>query len=224
LYVGGNPNLGLQADTYLRLNLDGLFDPGGLQINVLPVQIDFFQPSLHRTFQAQATVGLDGRVQLPPIDLGPILVQPYSLLIGVPSVPQPPSFSRGAQPAAAQAVPGYFKLRSVTVTSSPFGTTGVGGGATVLSGVELAAPIPNPTAGNARVSFSIDARADVRVDVLDLAGRQVRTLLSATLDAGEHTVTWDGRADDGVRLANGCYFLKLASGGVARSRKIVLMH
>ena len=44
------------------------------------------------------------------------------------------------------------------------------------------------------------------------------------IEAGRHALDWDGRDDDGSRLASGVYFLRLdAAGGAALSRKLVLL-
>jgi flagellar hook assembly protein FlgD len=54
--------------------------------------------------------------------------------------------------------------------------------------------------------------------VSDPAGRRVRTLVHGGLDAGEHRIVWDGRADDGTRAPAGIFFMKLDTsvGSVAR--------
>jgi hypothetical protein len=78
---------------------------------------------------------------------------------------------------------------------------------------------PNPSMGEVTASFSLP-RAVPRAElvVFDPAGRRVRTLVHGGLDAGEHRIVWDGRADDGTRAPAGIFFMKLDTsvGSVAR--------
>jgi len=46
--------------------------------------------------------------------------------------------------------------------------------------------------------------------------------VNRVLEAGPHTITWDGRTDAGNRVAKGVYFAKLESGGLTSARRIVL--
>ncbi len=51
----------------------------------------------------------------------------------------------------------------------------------------------------------------------------VKNLYSDTLDAGEHTATWDGRTDEGSETQNGVYFYHIQSKGQTISGKMVLI-
>ncbi len=61
----------------------------------------------------------------------------------------------------------------------------------------------------------------MRVDVRDVHGRPVITLLDRVMNDGTHSVTWDGRDRRGARVATGVYFLRLDVGGDVRSRRII---
>ncbi|MDH4337177.1 MAG: T9SS type A sorting domain-containing protein [Candidatus Krumholzibacteria bacterium] len=87
----------------------------------------------------------------------------------------------------------------------------------------LDANVPNPFNPQTSIAFSLAQRGATTLAVYDVAGRLVRTLLDETREAGAHTVTWDGRAQSGARVASGVYFYKLVTGGVARTRKMVLL-
>ena len=68
-------------------------------------------------------------------------------------------------------------------------------------------------AGAASVTFGL-ARADlVDVTIHDVTGRRVRTLAKRHFAAGEHSLQWDGSADDGSRSPRGVYFARLNSSG-----------
>jgi hypothetical protein len=79
---------------------------------------------------------------------------------------------------------------------------------------------PNPFSEQTSIRFRVDRpRADVRVDVFDVTGRRVRTLLARPMTRGTHVVGWDGRDADGRLAAPGSYFARLALDGVSAGGK-----
>lgn len=86
--------------------------------------------------------------------------------------------------------------------------------------VWFAAPFPNPSRGAARLAFALPQAADVRLSVLDLAGRAVCVLCAAPLAAGAHELAWDGRAG-GRASPPGLYFAELRVGGKRIVRPLV---
>jgi hypothetical protein len=65
--------------------------------------------------------------------------------------------------------------------------------------------------------------ASVRLDVIDIQGRRVRSLAERTLPAGASVVQWDGRDARGTRLAPGIYFATLRAGHIQRSVRIAVL-
>ena len=63
----------------------------------------------------------------------------------------------------------------------------------------------------------------VRMDIVAMAGRVVRTLVSQGKAAGCHMVRWDGSDDAGIRVASGIYFCAMMAEGFNRIRKLLLM-
>ncbi len=64
---------------------------------------------------------------------------------------------------------------------------------------------PNPFSGRTRIELSLPRAGRVSVQVYDVSGRLVRTLIDGPLSAGSHHVTWDGRSESGERVAPGVY-------------------
>ena len=87
--------------------------------------------------------------------------------------------------------------------------------------VRLGAPWPNPGTGTVRVSFTLAAAGHVRLDVFDVRGRRVRTLVDARRDAGRHDVAWDGRDAGGRPAPSGVYFVRLEALGQQRHARLV---
>jgi hypothetical protein len=90
--------------------------------------------------------------------------------------------------------------------------------------VALTAPFPNPMKGSTACSVVLPAESRVRVRILDLQGRLVRTLVDRWLPAGRSGFTWEGEADGGDRAASGLYLLELETGGIHQVRKLAVLH
>lgn len=90
---------------------------------------------------------------------------------------------------------------------------------------------PNPFAPSqdekARIVYSLTREAEVTIEIYDFASRKVRTLIDGMQRAGGQNYasdTWDGRDDQGDRVANGVYFyrIELDSGPRAFGKIVVL--
>ena len=63
----------------------------------------------------------------------------------------------------------------------------------------------------------------VRLQIFDVAGRLVRTLVDGMETPGEKRVTWDGRNSRGSHVATGVYFYRMDAPGFTKTRKMVLL-
>ncbi len=91
--------------------------------------------------------------------------------------------------------------------------------------LRIDAVAPNPTLGSraSLVSFTLPQAGRVELDVFDLRGARVRSLLDQTLSAGRASMAWDGTDDNGRVVASGVYFVALRFGGrVARAKFVRL--
>jgi len=93
----------------------------------------------------------------------------------------------------------------------------------VASKLGLAQNMPNPFNPKTTIAFTLPVPQDVTIDVFDIAGRKVVTLLDDNLGAGQHFVEWAGRDADGQRVASGIYFYRMNAGEEQFSRKMVLL-
>lgn len=81
---------------------------------------------------------------------------------------------------------------------------------------------PNPTRGRTTIRFGLPQEEQVTIDIYNVLGQRVATLLQKeTKEAGFHVVRWGGRAGAGAPLASGVYFVRLRAGDFVASRKIV---
>lgn len=91
----------------------------------------------------------------------------------------------------------------------------------VDSRVELAPPVPNPGVGAIRLRASLARAGHVRLDILDVSGRLVHTIVDADLTPGPVEWSWDGRDASGARATAGVYFARLRTPAGLHTRRIV---
>jgi hypothetical protein len=88
----------------------------------------------------------------------------------------------------------------------------------------LAQNYPNPFNPVTRIAFSVpDAAGRVTLDVHDVSGRLVKTLVDEEMPAGPALAVWDGTDSDGARLPSGVYFARLSAGEASTFRKMTLL-
>jgi hypothetical protein len=81
---------------------------------------------------------------------------------------------------------------------------------------------PNPFNPRTVIDYGIAAASSVSLDVFDVRGRRVATLVRQRVEAGAHRTAWDGQDDAGRPLASGVYFLRLQLPGSVSVCKVVL--
>ncbi len=92
------------------------------------------------------------------------------------------------------------------------------------SSFELGAAYPNPFNPSTKIAYAVPAGGGrVELNIYDLSGRLVRTLVSGHRPAGDHTVVWTGDDEQGRRMASGTYFYRLQANDVDTTRKMVLV-
>ncbi len=105
-------------------------------------------------------------------------------------------------------------------------------GPAVVAGIDLPQPgarirleqnVPNPLNPSTVIAFTLPQDGAVLLQVYDLKGRVVRTLLDGARPAGRHEANWDGRDDRGGQVASGTYMYRLTAAGEVTSRKLTLV-
>jgi len=64
--------------------------------------------------------------------------------------------------------------------------------------------VPNPFTPNTRIGYAVAERSHIRLQIMDLAGRVVRTLVDRTLVPGQYSEEWDGRDEAAGRSPQAC--------------------
>jgi hypothetical protein len=88
---------------------------------------------------------------------------------------------------------------------------------------ELFQNYPNPFNPTTSIKFSLLKSGHVILDIYNILGRRVLTLVNEELPAGYKLVTWDGKDNSGNEVASGVYFYKLKAGDFSETKKMILM-
>ncbi len=81
---------------------------------------------------------------------------------------------------------------------------------------------PNPFVSRTAISFSLAADSFVSATVYNVRGLEIKSLISSNLTAGRNSVSWNGKNNDGRRVSQGVYFLRLKAGDDVRSVRMLL--
>jgi hypothetical protein len=89
---------------------------------------------------------------------------------------------------------------------------------TAVRHYQLAQNYPNPFNAETRIVFDLARAGEIRLEVFDITGRLVRTLVNGMMTEGSHEITLDAR-----ELPSGVYVYRLATEEVIEARKMILI-
>jgi len=82
---------------------------------------------------------------------------------------------------------------------------------------------PNPFNPQTQIHFSLAKDSDVRLDIFNIKGEIVKTLINSQLSAGNHHATWNGYDSLGKPVSSGVYFYKMETPEYSSVKKMILM-
>lgn len=100
----------------------------------------------------------------------------------------------------------------IAIVETTCASSGVETGSVEIGGLRMGSTWPNPSSGQTRIAFAVHAEGRVAVEVFDVLGGRVTTLIDRIIPAGEHEVFWDGRRADGRLVPGGAYYTRIRSG------------
>lgn len=98
--------------------------------------------------------------------------------------------------------------------------------AQVFTGLRLDRNEPNPFGQGTSIAYRLPSEAGgagAVLEVFDLAGRLVRTLVNGARVPGDHIVSWDGSDASGERVPSGVYYYQLRLSGQSMTKRMVLL-
>jgi hypothetical protein len=82
---------------------------------------------------------------------------------------------------------------------------------------------PNPFNPVTTIRFDVPEESHIRLDVYNVLGQRVQTLVNGNMQPGFHVIRWNGTNDTGTPLASGMYFYIIHSSKFTAVKKLVLM-
>lgn len=82
---------------------------------------------------------------------------------------------------------------------------------------------PNPFNPSTTIAFDLANAGHVRVEIFNVLGQQVRSIVNNQMPAGSYRVDWDGRNGSGGSVATGIYFARLVAGDYNGTTKMLLL-
>ena len=82
---------------------------------------------------------------------------------------------------------------------------------------------PNPFNPRTVIPYELLKIGFVKIDIVDITGRTIRSLLNGIQSSGSHEVIWNGKDNTGKHVASGTYFCRMITDASVISRKILLL-
>jgi len=89
--------------------------------------------------------------------------------------------------------------------------------------LNLSQNYPNPFNPTTTIDYSLDQETRVEIEVFNIKGQHVKTLISETKAAGDHFVIWNGTDDSQQKVSSGIYFYRLKTKSMSQMKKMILM-
>jgi hypothetical protein len=90
----------------------------------------------------------------------------------------------------------------------------------------LSANFPNPFNPETSIKFTVGSMSSsthVSINIYNIRGQKVRSLVNDIYETGEHSVVWNGTDDHGRSVGSGIYLYKMETGSFTETRKMVLI-
>jgi hypothetical protein len=118
---------------------------------------------------------------------------------------------------------GYDYVKQATFTTSITNNPPFGLGVGAPNSFTLLQNYPNPFNPETAIEYDLKKNSQVRVSIHNTLGQRVATLFEGQQTAGKHRLVWDGRNDNGIRLATGTYLYKMDADGATQTKKMLLL-
>lgn len=82
---------------------------------------------------------------------------------------------------------------------------------------------PNPFNPATKIAYALPRPSRVSLKIYNMNGQVIRTLIDENAEAGEYEITWNGKSDEGKKVASGVYFYKLESPDRIFTKKLLLI-
>ena len=125
----------------------------------------------------------------------------------------------------------YYKLQAISLTGDSSFHGPVSATITSVDLKKYAVPdnyrvsqnYPNPFNPETRIEYGLPKAGQVVINIYDINGHVVRNLISEHQSAGNHSVKWNARDNNGTKVVSGIYFYYFKAGDYSQTLKMILM-
>ena len=89
--------------------------------------------------------------------------------------------------------------------------------------VNLNQNYPNPFNPITKISYEMPSDGFVKVSIIDMMGREVKTLVESSQVSGMRSVTWNATDNNDQQVSAGVYLYKIQTRGIIKTRKMVFL-
>ena len=82
---------------------------------------------------------------------------------------------------------------------------------------------PNPFNPNINIEFSVPYNSYINLNIYDISGKKVKSLINNNMDAGYININWDGINDSGAEISSGIYFVLLEMNNQRFINKVTML-
>lgn len=82
---------------------------------------------------------------------------------------------------------------------------------------------PNPFNPVTVINYAVPEKSTVAIEIFNILGQKIKTLVDGERAAGHHSVLWDGKDETGKEVGSGIYLYRLKAGQLTQSKKMLLL-
>lgn len=82
---------------------------------------------------------------------------------------------------------------------------------------------PNPFNPETTINFKLSDHGNVKLNIYNVKGQLIKTLANENKASGDYSIKWDGKDNNGKKVASGIYLYKIKSGNFSSTKKMILL-
>ena len=131
--------------------------------------------------------------------------------------------TRGPAVAVARGPITTVGVYAAFTTAFPTGIDDQPHGTVIPDKFELGQNYPNPFNPTTTLEYGVPNRSHVRIEVFNILGQSIRTLVDEEKSAGRYQSVWDGTDKSGHSVSSGVYLYRITAGEFVQSKKMLLL-
>ena len=89
--------------------------------------------------------------------------------------------------------------------------------------ISIAKNFPNPFNNSTKISFTIDKTRLVKINIYDIKGHKVKTIVNGHYNSGVYNANWDGKNTLGEMVSSGIYYYSIISNDYVETKSMVYL-